>query len=185
MSVLRSSVLLVAVVLLAVVAGCGGTATPGTNASVGAATTPAPVTQPPDDDGTDATNPPLVPATYTTGTLHLEVTGDVNKTLDLPLQANVSFTAEGSTILSYGDASGAGGGVILSADVNGFTVSSTEIALGGSNQDANVCAVVVTQSDASRVAGTIDCRGILGVVPSGTNPQNVTVDVRGTYEASR
>lgn len=184
MSVLRSSVLLVALVLLAVVAGCGGTPAPGTSASVGAATTPAAPEPPGDGDGA-VDNPPLVAATYTTGKLHLEISGDVNKTLDLPLQANVSFTAEGTTILSYGDATGAGGGVILSAEVNGFTVSSTEIALGGSNQDANVCAVVVTQSDASRVAGTIDCRGILGVVTAGTNPQNVTVDVRGTFEASR
>ncbi len=185
MSVLRFSVLLVVLVFLAVVAGCGGTAAPGTSASVGTAATPPPEVEPPDDGGGAVDNPPLVPATYTTGTLHLEVTGDVNKTLDLPLQANASFTAEESTILSYGDASGAGGGIILSADVNGFTVSSTEISLGGSNQDANVCAVVVTQSDASRVAGTIDCRGILGVVTSGANPRNVTVDVRGTYEASR
>jgi streptogramin lyase len=185
MSVQRSIALFVlAFVLLPVVAGCGGAAVPGASASVpvGAGATP-PAASPP---AGQLNNPPLVDAKYTTGTFHVEVTGDVTKTFDAALQGSVSFTSEGSTILSYADpTTGDGGGVVLSAAVNGVTVSSPAISTGGSNADSNVCAVVVTQSDASRVAGTFDCRRVLGVVAAATSATNVTVDVRGTFEANR
>jgi len=189
MSILRSHALvLVALAVLLVVAACGGATTPGASGSAGtAASQPVasePVPSEPADGGVTVSNPPLVAATYKTGKLHAEITGEVTKTIDAPLQGNFSLTSEGTTILSYADANGDGGGVILSAEVNGITISTTDVSTGGSNADANVCTVVVTQSDASKVAGTFDCKGVLGVVASGPNPRNVAVDVRGTFEAS-
>ncbi|MDQ2966489.1 MAG: hypothetical protein M3R57_11640, partial [Chloroflexota bacterium] len=66
----------------------------------------------------------------------------------------------------------------------GIQVSTNDFYTGGSNADRNVCTVVVTQSDATKVAGTIECKGISGQVTSGTSPKEVTVDVRGTFDAS-
>lgn len=183
MSVRRSNALLVlAVILLPAVAACGGAAVPSPSVPVGAGATPPPASPP----AGQVSNPPLVDARYTTGTFHVEVTGDVTKTIDAALQGSFSFTSEGSTILSYADpTTGDGGGVVLSAAVNGITVSSPAISTGGSNSDSNVCAVVVAQADASRVAGTFDCKRVVGVVASATTATQVTVDVRGTFEANR
>jgi hypothetical protein len=187
MSVLRSSALLaVALVLLPVVAGCGGAASPGTSASAGTGTgaTQAAASQPAGGGGT-VVNPPIVDATYTTGKWHVEITGEVTATLDNPLQGAFNVTDAGTTILNYQDATtGDGGGIVLSAAVNGVNVSSKAISSGGSNVDANVCAVVVTRSDATGLAGTFDCKGLVSVV-AGASPRNVTVDMRGTFEANR
>lgn len=190
MSVMRSSGLLMGLVLLlGVVAACGA-ATTTASGSLGAVATPPPASQPVQastDPGTGTvSNPPIVVGAYTSGKFHVEISGDVTATIDASLQGGVSFTTAESTILSFADAaSGAGGGVILSAEVNGITISSPAVTTGGSNVDASHCNVAVTQSDASRVAGTFDCQGILGVVSSGTDAKTVTVNVRGTFEASR
>lgn len=186
MSVLRSSVLLAALVLLPAVAGCGGAAAPGTSASVGAVTTPAPASQPPGDGASvPANNPPIADGTFTSGKWHVEISGDVNATIDAPLQGGFSMTTGGTTLLSYTDpATGGGGGIVLSPDGNGVTLSTPEVsAAGGDAGDANVCTVTLTKSDASSVAGTFDCKRLLGVVAS--TAKQVTIDMRGTFEASR
>jgi hypothetical protein len=188
MSVLRSSALLVAaLVLVPVIAGCGGAAAPGGSASTstGAGVTPPPASQPAGGGGT-VVNPPIADGTYKSGKWHVEITGDVTATLDNPLEGPYNNTSAGTTILNYQDATtGDGGGIVLSGGVNGVNMSSKAISTGGSNVDSNVCAVVVTRSDATGIAGTFDCKRILGVVTSGTNPTNVTVDMKGTFEASR
>jgi hypothetical protein len=191
MSVVRSSGLFVAlIVLVAVLTGCGGT--PGAGGSVNAGAKQPGASQPgggastPVDNPPTVDNPPIVDGAFTSGNMHAEISGDVNTTLDFPLQGGMSITTGGSTVLSYADpATGNGGGVIISPEVNGITIASTQVSLGGSNADANICTIVVTRSDAAGLAGTFDCKRILGVVVDAAAGKNVTVDVRGTFEARR
>jgi hypothetical protein len=190
MSVLRSSGLLVVlVVLLPALAGCGGAAAPGASSSVPAGSTRAPASQPAEPTVVDASlpvaNPPIVDGAWTSGKWHVEISGDVTATRDDSLAGGFNVTTAGTTLLAYADpTTGDGGGVIIGPEVNGITLSSAAVSLaGGDSGDANVCTVVVTQADASRLAGTFDCKRLLGVVASAS--RNVTVDVRGTFEASR
>jgi hypothetical protein len=189
MSVLRSSGLLVLLVVVFVaVAACGGAASPGTSASVGASSTPAAASQPAEPTVVEGSppveNPPIADGAWTSGKWHVEISGDVTATRDDPLQGGFNATTAGTTILAYADpATGDGGGVVL-GPVNGITLSSAAVSTGGGDSgDANVCSVTVTRSDASHLAGTFDCKGLLGAV---ANPaRNVTVNLRGTFEASR
>jgi hypothetical protein len=192
MSVLRSGGLLAAlVVVLAVAAACGGASTsPGASASVTTGATPAPASQStepsdvPDGSGGTASNPPIADGAFTSGKLHIEVSGDVTATVDLPLQGGLSFTQAGSTVLSYADpATGDGGGVAISPDGNVITLSTAAVSTAGASVQATGCRITVTQSDASRLAGTVDCPGLPGVVAA--TAKNVTVNLRGTFEASR
>jgi hypothetical protein len=189
MSILRPSGLLIGLVLtLAAVAACGSSASPSPSASVGAGT-PAPVSQPvaSSDGGTGtSSNPPIVDGAYTSGKLHVEISGDVTATLDFPLQGGLSMTSGGATILSFANTStGDGGGVVVAPTGNAITISSSTVSTAGGDTggDANVCTVAVTQSDASRLAGTFDCKRLVGVVANAS--KTVTVDMRGTFEASR
>jgi hypothetical protein len=192
MSVLRPSGLLIVLVLaLAAVAACGSSASPSTSASVAAGATPVPASQPaeptdvPTDGGGPAFSiPPIVDAQYTTGKLHAEISGDVTTTLDAPLQGGLSFTSGDSTVLSYADATGSnGGGIVIGGGILGVTIATKELSTAGSTGDSNHCDVSLSQSDASRLAGTFDCKRLIGVVPDGS--RNVTVDMKGTFEASR
>jgi hypothetical protein len=189
MSVLRSSAVPVGLVLLlAVVAACGA-ASPTGSASIGAGTTPAPASQPvqPSSDAGTGTvnNPPIVDGGWTSGNLHIEVSGDVTATLDYPLQGGMSMTTAGATLLSFADAANSeGGGIVVASTGNAITLSSSRVSTaGGDTGDANQCTIAVTQSDASKLAGTFDCKRLVGVVAS--ESRNVTVDMRGTFEATR
>jgi hypothetical protein len=191
MSALRSSALLIAlVVLLAAVAACAGTASPSASASLGAGTTPAPASQPvePSTDGGTGTvnNPPIVDGAYTSGKLHVEISGDVTATLDFPLQGGMSMTTAGATLLSFADtATSEGGGIVIASTGNAITLSTKSVSTAGGNSggDSNTCTITVSQSDASKLAGTFDCKRLVGIVA--TSSTGVTIDMRGTFEASR
>lgn len=192
MSVLRSSVVpIVLVALLAAVAACGGTTSTSASASIGAGTTPPPASQPvqpSSDDGTGTVdNPPIVDGAYTSGKLHVEVSGDVTATLDFPLQGGMSMTTAGATLLSFAATatSEGGGGIVIASTGNAITLSSPQVSTAGgdSGGDANMCTITVTQSDASKLAGNFDCKRLVGVAANAT--QSVTIDMKGTFEASR
>lgn len=191
MSVLRSSALpIVLLVLLAAVAACGGAASPSASASLGTGSTQAPASQPvpPSSDGGTGTvsNPPIVDGAYTSGNVHIEISGDVTATFDFPLQGGASVTTAGATLLSFADtANSEGGGIVVASTGNAITLSSSRVSTAGGDTggDTNVCAITVTQSDASKLAGTFDCKRLVGVVAS--TSQSVTIDMRGTFEASR
>jgi hypothetical protein len=191
MSVLRSACLLATlVVVLAVAAACGGAASPGASSPATTGATPAPASQPaepsdaPAGSGGTVSNPPIADGAFTSGKLHLEISGDVTATVDVPLQGGLSFTQAGSTVLSYADPStGDGGGVAISPDGNVITLSTAAVSTAGASVQATGCRITVTQSDASRLAGTVDCPGLPGVVAA--TAKNVTVNLRGTFEASR
>jgi hypothetical protein len=176
MSVLRSSAFpIVFVVLLAAVAACGGTASPGSNASILAGATPS------SDDGTGTeSNPPIVIGQFTKGTFHADVSGDATGTLDLA--ANGGFSAEGTTIINYGETGGDQASMIISPELVGVSASMGALSIAGSTTDANHCDAVITQSDATRLAGTFDCGRL--VTYNGTTGTNINVTMRGTFEAA-
>ena len=190
MSVLRTGALpIVFVVLLAIVAGCAA-GEPIVTSSIGGVATLPPASQPVEpssDDGTGTVSiPPIVDGGWTSGKLHIEISGDVTATLDFPLQGGMSMTTAGATLLSYADpGTSEGGGVVVASTGNGITLSSAKVSTAGGagGGDANTCTIAITQSDASRLAGTFDCKRLVGLVAA--ESRNVTVDMKGTFEASR
>jgi hypothetical protein len=189
MFVLRSSgPLVVLIVLVTTLIGCGGATTPGASGSVGTVSpgdTPPPTTEPDAGASVPVDNPPILDGTFSTGKIHVEVSGEVNKTFDFPLQAGGGFSGQGSTVLTYGESATGAAVVILSAETQGFTISSPEFSVGGSSGEGNNCTISVSQSDAARVAGTFDCKGAIGLAGDGAAMKQVTADLRGTFEASR
>lgn len=163
-------------------AGGGSTAT-------GATTSPAATTetQPTADSPLPgANNPPIADGAFTSGKLHAKISGDVNVTLDAPLQGGVSFTAAGSTVLSFADpATASGAAVAISPEGNVITISGPAIAATGASVAGSGvgCTITVTTSDAARLAGNFDCKRLPGIVAS--TSKKVTVDMGGTFEAVR
>lgn len=170
---------------------CGGTPAGSTVATAGPSTgaEPTTATQPSVDPGGGATtsNPPITIAAFTGGTFHAEVTGVVTTTLDYPLLGGQSIIIAGATIFAFGDASGASGAgvsVAITDEGNSLTISSPEVSLAGGNvgADANRCTITVTRSDASGVAGTIQCADLVAVYDNLS--KNGNVNITGTFEAT-
>lgn len=191
---LRASLLAIAVVA---VSACSSSASPSGGGSTAAGATagtaatagkqPTAGTQPTTATPlTGANNPPIADGAFGNGKLHVEISGDVNKTIDIPLQGAASFTAAGSTILNFADpTAGNVGAVAISPEGNVITVTSAAITAAGSSAMASGvgCTIAVTQSDASRLAGNFDCKRLPSLVNSQT--KQVIIDMRGTFEASR
>jgi hypothetical protein len=185
MAILRSRALvLVALIVLLVVAACGGATTPGASGSAGtAASQPVaatPPVEPPADGNTAGSIPPIFAATYTKGAFHADISGDKTGTLDLQLRDG--FSAEGSTFINYGALGGDEATILTAPELIGVSASLGEVSIVGSTVDQNHCDVVITQSDATRLAGTFDC-GDLVSFDSATGT-NISLDMRGTFEAS-
>jgi hypothetical protein len=193
MSVQRpAAVPAVLIAVLIVVAACGGgAASPGAASQPGGGATPGAATpngestdEPtdgPDGGGGNVNVPPVLITAFTKGTFHAEVTGDTTATLDLTI--GMGLSAEGSTILNYGNAGDEQqASVIISPELIGVTASVGTFSIAGSTSDANHCDAAITQSDATRLAGTFDCRRL--VTFNSATSSNVTTDIRGTFEAS-
>ncbi len=186
--IVRATLLAVAIVA---VSACGSATPSASGGSPAAGATANPVatggSQPtPGAPLPGANNPPIADGAFTSGKLHVEISGDVNMTLDAPLQGGVSFTAAGSTVLTFADpATGSGGAVAISPEGNVVTISGPAISTAASSVVASGvgCTITVTTSDAARLAGNFDCKRLPGLVPS--TSKQVTVDLRGTFEAAR
>lgn len=180
---------LLAVAIVAVAACTNATPPSGAGSPAAGATAPAATsgTQPtPGAPLPGANNPPIADGAFTSGKLHVEISGDVKLTLDAPLQGGVSFTAAGSTVLTFADpATGSGGAVAIAPEGNVITISSPAISTAASTVAASGvgCTITVTTSDAARLAGNFDCKRLPGLVAS--TSKQVTVDMRGTFEAAR
>ncbi|HEY0443499.1 MAG TPA: hypothetical protein VGC90_04675 [Candidatus Limnocylindrales bacterium] len=196
MSVHRFAPRLVFLAAALIVSACAGatsaTSSPAGGGASGAASTgPAAATpaQPAGGATADpgaASNPIIADGTFTTGKFHADIHGDVTLTVDAPLQGGISVTAAGSTVLSFIDPkSGTGGGLSLSPEGNAVTISSPQVTTAGTSAAVGGagCTITVSTSDASRVAGTFDCHGLAGIVVA--SRKNVTVDMQGTFEATR
>jgi hypothetical protein len=176
-------VVIVILTALASVAACGGSTSSGATATSGQGSTPAaatPPAEPPADGNAAGTIPPIFAATYAKGAFHADISGDKTGTLDLQLRDG--FSAEGSTFINYGEVGGDEATILTAPELIGVSASLGQVSIVGSTVDRNHCDVVITQSDATRLAGTFDC-GDLVSFDSATGT-NISLDMRGTFEAS-
>lgn len=129
--------------------------------------------------------PTIADGRYKGGTAHIEVSGDVNETLDAALSPVVSITTSGLTALTYSTGS-ATTQVVVNVVFNPDTgpaisyQSAKVLAAGGVSEG---CHVELTKNDASGLAGTFSCSGLEGLAPGAVDPAKV--DLKGTYSADR
>ena len=174
--------------LVVVVAACGSSAPSSASSSAASASAAASAPAPSASASSGApssnpSNPPVVAGAFTTGKLHVEISGDVTATFDAPLLGAMSAASAGSTLLTYANSStGDGGSVVISDKSAGVAALSSSAGVSASGTRVN-CTISVTQSDASRVAGTFDCKHVLAILSNGSASGNV--DMRGTFEAAR
>ncbi len=183
--------ILLAVAIVAVSA-CSNAVPPAGGAATPAGATQNPAVTPgtqatPGAPGPDATLPAIADGTWTSGKWHVEISGDVNATLDAPLQGGFNMTDGGQTVLSYANpTAGDGGSVIISEGGYAIEITSGAVTTGGISFISPTgagCTVTLTQSDNSRLAGSFDCKLLPGVVTS--TAKRVAVDLKGTFEAAR
>lgn len=182
--------ILLAVAIVAVSA-CGSAVPPAGGGATPASATQNPAVTPgtqstPDAPVPGASTPPIADGAWTSGKWHVEISGGVSATLDAPLQGGFNFTDAGTTILSYADpTTGDGGAVQINSEGYAITLSSPVSTLGISfiSPTGSGCTVTMTQTDASRLAGSFDCKQLPGVVPS--TSKRVAVNLKGTFEAAR
>jgi hypothetical protein len=96
----------------------------------------------------------------------------------------MSAASAGSTLLTYADSSTGDGGHVIISDQNAAVAAiSSSAGVSATGTRGVNCTISVTQSDASRVAGTFDCKHALAILNNAST--SGTVDMRGTFEAAR
>ena len=183
----RSTAGLLVVVL--VLAACGGSA--ATTAPDGSGSAP---TAPPDGQSAEPTAPPasqggnggtgsvptLTDGDWTAGTAHADVTGDVSATLDANLLVGLATTQGAATQLTYTTTDGQISVAINGPDVS-VSVSNGQWVGGGGT--TTMCTSTFTKGDATNVAGTVTCNGSPIIDASGVAGKSANLVV--TFEASR
>lgn len=170
---------------LVLVAACGSATTPGSTAETaldqgGAANPPAEAPEAGNAGGIAA--PAIGDASYTSGTAHVEVTGQRSLSTDATLVPGASLTAGGSTLLLYG--AGEGQEAVVISISNGqdsglsMTITAPSLITGGDGSSG--CAFDLSRNDDSGLTGTFDCRGLATV-----GLDAATVDVKGSFAAER
>lgn len=200
MSTLRP--LLMALVLAALVVGCGssggspsakpsdgasaapsGAASAAASNDAGASSEPAP-SQGGGGGGGDI--PDIADGTWGAGTARAEISGDVTTTIDATMPASLGYTAEGLTVFVFTDAAGASViNITLSNDEpTGFSISSNSanVATAGTWGDDG-CEIDVTKNDDSGIEATYSCNDIPAIAI--TAPTAYTIDVKGEFEVAR
>jgi hypothetical protein len=172
---------LVAVWLWAACGGDGGdgeerpTATPTAQES-----TPAESASP---TGSPSGEKPSEPLEFTTGQAHIEVTGDVDQTFDILLDAQFKnrYVPSSDTLdIAYDNQEGAKVtaetlGLTLAEEPPVLLIVANDVFLPGSGD----CVVAVTSLNTEGVEGTFDCGGMKSVAQTGA-----VVSATGTFSAS-
>ena len=183
------------VALAALLASCGGSSSPTTQA--GDVATPAATNAATGDTGnnTEPTEAPaagnaapvkIADANYSSGMAHVEITGGQKLTFDGQLVIGVSFTNTGTTVITY--QGGAGNDTVAFAISSNpdtpdagltFSLSTTTWVTGGDRTSG--CVIDLTRNDASGLEGQFTCRGMQAIAGSGVS----TVDVTATFSAAK
>lgn len=194
-------VFLLSLILLA--AACGGAASPApatpgigdqpTDPPSGGQPTDVPPsdgpTAEPTDDGSAGTGgwslADLVAGQWTSGSLKFGISGSESANQDLDLQGGGSITAQGFTLLVFGNAdpwvvqlvfASAGG-----SEQSGFAISGPVIT--GGSPDDGVCTFDLSRRDSSAVEGTVECNDAPALTQSGTSAG--MVDIKLSFKAQR
>ena len=181
--------LLVAALIL--VAGCGGSGSGGAEPTpeAGAADNTGGSGGSGGGDGSTGGNaadiPTITEGYYTTGTTHVEVSGEASQTADVELIGAASGTFPDGTVLQFASGEGEKGvSVVIGIDKeSGASIAFTSAAIvagGGAEQD---CSFNLDKNDASGISGSFACSGLAGLVPGGIT--ETTVNLNATFAANR
>lgn len=173
-----------------VAAGCGGSDDSSSSADPAAAaedTTAAEQDAASDADaGSESESPDVVNAEVPElsdggweGTVHFEISGDIDASADLPGGA---FTQQGITIMSFADDTDGiqTSQIALSNDPaqeSAVFVTAEEVAAGG--VIGKECSVSMSTNDETAAAGDFQCEGVSGV--STTKAEEYKVNIQGSF----
>ncbi len=178
----------IALVALVAMAACGGGTTGGSTtggATTGGATTESPTEGP--TEAQESEGPPTSNVKYQSGEAVVEVTGDVDTTLQVPLQPSPEGfdwseyqLDSGSLNLRYDDDRGSIVWITLDgvAGAATFEDDSTFLAVPGEDDFQGACSVTVETFTAQEARGTISCSEMVGEDERGT------IHVQGTFSGA-
>jgi hypothetical protein len=180
---------LAAVTICLLAAGCGGSDDSSSSSEDPAAATQdsaAPAEEDSASDGNESESPEAVNAEVPElsdggweGTVHFEISGDVDVAADVPGGA---FTQDGITIMSFAtDEGGIKTSQIAlsndSAQESAVFVSADDVSAGG--VIGKECTLSMSTNDETSAAGDFQCEGVSGV--SMTRAEEYKVNIQGSF----
>jgi hypothetical protein len=120
----------------------------------------------------------IVDAAYATGTAHVEVSGDIELSVDYATGGG--FTNGGASSLSFSDTNNGVLGIVIDAggERAAITFGTAQVGSGGAYPDT--CDLGLTKNDDAGVAGRFRCEGVAGV----DGAQQITVTLEGEFSVS-
>lgn len=119
---------------------------------------------------------------WSSGELHVSISGDASSSHDAPLVGTGSYTGDGETILTYIDAEGSVSvGVAINADTFSISVTTTELVAGGGT--TTNCSVDYHTADDNNIEADFSCPDSPAFTMTGTS--GGTVNIEGSLTASR
>ncbi len=132
-----------------------------------------------DDASTGGGSAPQLAEGPWEGTLHVEVSGDVDFSEDY---FGAGSTQGTFTIFSFSADDGSGAQIAFTAGSNdeaALMVSSSDFVGGGEIGDGKVCNLTLSKNDGSSAEGRVVCKDAEGLNNSGT--EGIRVDIEGTF----
>jgi hypothetical protein len=137
-----------------------------------------------DSGGGDSEAPQLAQGTWE-GTLHFEITGDVEASEDL---FGAAQTSGAFTLMSFtATDSGAGSQIGFTADSNeeaAVFVTSEDFTGGGEIGIGKPCSVTMSKNDETAAEGSFTCKQVSGVSTQSLE-DDLVVDIEGTFTLAR
>jgi hypothetical protein len=119
---------------------------------------------------------------WSSGDVHVSISGDADASHDAPLIGTQSYTGGGETILTYADPDGSVlVGVNINADSFSISVTTTELVAGGGT--TTNCSVEYHPADDNNIEADFSCPDSPAFTMTGTS--GGTVNIEGSLTASR
>ena len=134
------------------------------------------------DGGEGGIGTTLADGQWSSGELHVTISGDASGSYDAPLVEVASYTTGGESILSYVDTEGqVSVGVAIYPDSFSISVTTSELVAGGGT--TTKCSVDYHTADDNNIDADFSCPDSPAFTVTGTS--GGTVDIEGSLTASR